>query len=60
MHVYLKDNGFIVAGKVWQVKAYLKQLSKEHDSVEDWIRKGQPLPATRTKGSASILPFPPR
>ncbi|PYZ98512.1 hypothetical protein CR205_07970 [Alteribacter lacisalsi] len=60
MHVYLKENGFVIAGKVWQVKAYLKQLSKEHTSVESWISKGQALPGTGATKTANVLPFRPR
>ncbi|RNA69052.1 Z-ring formation inhibitor MciZ [Alteribacter keqinensis] len=58
MHVYLKENGFVVAGKVWQVKAYLKKLSSQHETVEQWITKGTPNP-DRSQGS-NIVPFPRR
>ncbi|WP_084405645.1 Z-ring formation inhibitor MciZ [Alteribacter aurantiacus] len=58
MHVYLKDNGFVVAGKVWQVKAYLKKLASQHDTVEQWISNGKP--ASSHTQTNNIVPFPHR
>ncbi|WP_227935071.1 Z-ring formation inhibitor MciZ [Alkalihalobacillus deserti] len=37
MKIYVHDQGIILAGKAWEVKAKLKQAKKSFDLVEDWV-----------------------
>ncbi|WP_078413668.1 Z-ring formation inhibitor MciZ [Priestia abyssalis] len=37
MKVYVIDNGIILVGKAWQIRAKLKQYSKKYESVSSWI-----------------------
>ncbi|WP_096434774.1 MULTISPECIES: Z-ring formation inhibitor MciZ [Bacillaceae] len=61
MHVYLKENGFVVAGKVWQVQAYLKRLSSQNQTVQQWVGNNSELmPPTKSRSSSNVVPFPHR
>ena len=36
MKVYVYHNGFIMAGKAWEIKQKLKEYSKEYVLVKEW------------------------
>jgi hypothetical protein len=37
MKVIIRSNGFILCGKAWEVRAKLKEYSKQFQNVEEWI-----------------------
>ncbi|MGM0899973.1 Z-ring formation inhibitor MciZ [Mesobacillus maritimus] len=37
MKVYVYENGFMMAGKAWEIKQKLKDYGKEYVLVKDWI-----------------------
>ena len=38
MHVYYRKNGMTLYGKVWEIREYLKQQSREYHTVAEWCR----------------------
>jgi hypothetical protein len=41
MKLYVYDNGLTMVGKPWQIKAKLKELQKEADSLQSLLSKHQ-------------------
>ncbi|MDQ0244326.1 hypothetical protein J2S09_001892 [Bacillus fengqiuensis] len=37
MKVYVVDNGIILVGKAWEIRAKLKEYGKKYESVSSWI-----------------------
>jgi hypothetical protein len=37
MKVYVYENGFMMSGKVWEIKQKLKDYGKEYVLVKDWV-----------------------
>ncbi|WP_174734084.1 Z-ring formation inhibitor MciZ [Mesobacillus harenae] len=42
MKIYVHEKGIIIAGKSWEVRRKLREYSKEHKLVKDWIRSTNP------------------
>ncbi|RLQ90642.1 Z-ring formation inhibitor MciZ [Falsibacillus albus] len=38
MKVYVTDKGFVVQGKAWEVKQYLKMQQRRYPRVADWLK----------------------
>ncbi|MEH7441780.1 Z-ring formation inhibitor MciZ [Bacillus sp. JJ1122] len=37
MKIYVHDHGITLAGKAWEIKRKLKEYSKQHTLVKDWV-----------------------
>ncbi|PLR99822.1 Z-ring formation inhibitor MciZ [Bacillus sp. T33-2] len=37
MKVYVHEKGIVLAGKAWEVKRKLKEYSRDHMLVQDWV-----------------------
>lgn len=37
MKVYLKENGFTLVGKAWQIKYLLKKYGSKYETVQNWV-----------------------
>jgi hypothetical protein len=38
MKIYVHKNGFVMAGKAWEIREKLKQYQKKFQLVEDWLK----------------------
>lgn len=36
MKIYVYNNGFMMAGKAWEIKKKLKEYSSQYKLVKDW------------------------
>ncbi|WP_409301512.1 Z-ring formation inhibitor MciZ [Peribacillus sp. SCS-155] len=37
MKVYVLDNGFVMAGKAWEIRNKLRELKNKYGYVSEWI-----------------------
>jgi hypothetical protein len=37
MKIYVHDRGITLAGKAWEIKQKLKEYSRQHTLVKDWV-----------------------
>jgi len=37
MKIYVHDHGITLAGKAWEIKRKLKEYSRQHKLVKDWV-----------------------
>lgn len=49
MKIYLKETGFVMAGKAWEIRAVLQRYARKYEYVNDWIYAVRP---------AEVIPFP--
>ncbi|ARK29486.1 hypothetical protein BkAM31D_06235 [Halalkalibacter krulwichiae] len=53
MKIYVHNQGVIMAGKAWEIKAKLKQAQKSYHLVEDWVHAVQNHPSAKRIASAT-------
>jgi Mother cell inhibitor of FtsZ len=38
MKIHMHNNGFVMVGKAWEIRAKLKEYQKKFQLMEDWLR----------------------
>ncbi|MBE4910377.1 Z-ring formation inhibitor MciZ [Bacillus luteolus] len=41
MKIYITHNGITLVGKAWEIRAKLKEYSKQFDTVQEWIQSSE-------------------
>ncbi|MBP2240756.1 hypothetical protein J2Z40_001315 [Cytobacillus eiseniae] len=37
MRIYVHEKGIVLVGKAWEIRAKLKEYSKDHHLLKDWV-----------------------
>jgi hypothetical protein len=41
MKIYITHNGITLVGKAWEIRAKLKEYSRQFETVQEWIQSSE-------------------